>query len=270
MRSRRDFFTWFQESVAFLTSRRDLQKMGTAALRGKGGLGVASVGTMLLLVWNAQLVVSTGAGIGTMLLMYLFQDEEWRRKLPQMSEQVSEQMASWNRPFVWSALAGGSAAFLSYLALAAWVETDAHWLATGILLQGLMTAGVLGLVLRQVLGVRQTRSFDPQEKSVALGEWVQMLSHADATARLLAVRELTTIAQASSLVQKKQVLEYFQLFLGQESEEMVKDAVWEGFELLGLETVRRTALRLAEANGETVAVRRIGAVLENEELGIEN
>jgi hypothetical protein len=256
---------WFQESVAFLTSRRDLQKMGTAVVQGKGGVGLASAGTLLLLLWNARLVVSTGAGIGTMLLMYLVQDEEWRRKLPQVSERVQSQMALWNRPFVWSAIAGGSAAFLSYLALSAWFETDAHWLATGIVLQGVMTAGVLGLGVRQALGMKE-RSFEPKAEGVELGAWVQMLSHADATARLLAVRELTTIGLSGSLVQKKQVLEYFQLFLHQESEEIVQDAVWEGFEALGLETVNPKALRLAEGRGEVMAVRRIGAVLENEEL----
>jgi hypothetical protein len=110
-------------------------------------------------------------------------------------------------------------------------------------------------------------SFDPEAKGVDLAVWVQMLSHADATARLLAVRELTAIAQVSSLVQKKQVLEYFQLFLSQESEEMVKEAVWEGFEILGLDTVVRDdrSLRLEPGQGEVMAVRRIGAVLENEE-----
>jgi hypothetical protein len=273
-RSRQDFFTWFQESAAFLTSPRDLQKMGKAVVRGKSGVALASVGTLLLLAWNAQLVVSTGAGIGTMLLMYLVQDEEWRdRRLPKVSEQVQSQMESWNRPFVWSAIAGGSAAFLSYLALAAWFETDAHWLATGILLQGLMMAGMLGLGIRQALGLNgQTngRSFDPGEKTVAIGEWVQMLSHPDATARLLAVRELTAIGLSGSLVQKKQVLEYFQLFLGQESEEMVKDAVWEGFERLGLETAVWKELRLAEGAGAAIPVRRISAVLEHEEVGMRN
>ncbi len=269
-RSRRDFFTWFQESAAFLTSPGDLQKMGLVMVRGRGGVGLASVGTVLLLLWNAQLVVSTGAGIGTMLLMYLLQDQEWRdRRLPKVSAQVQSQMASWNRPFVWSAIGGGSAAFLSYLALAAWFETDAHWLATGILLQGLMTAGVLGLGLRQALGGDRSLEVEPSP-SVDLASWVQMLSHGDATARLLAVRELTAIGLAGSLVQKKQVLEYFQLFLGQESEEMVKDAVWEGFERLGLETAVWKALRLAEGAGQAMAVRRIGAVLENEELRIEN
>ncbi len=260
---------WFQESVAFLTSRRDLQKMGTAVVRGKGGVGLASVGTLLLLLWNARLVVSTGAGIGTMLLMYLVQDEDWRRTLPQVSDRVQSQMAAWNRPFVWSAIGGGSAAFLSYLALSAWMETDAHWLATGILLQGVLTAGVFGLGVRQALGVTG-RSFEPEAevKAVALGEWVQMLSHADATARLLAVREMTAIGLSGSLVQKKQVLEYFQLFLSQESEEMVKDAVWEGFEALGLEAVKPKDLRLAEGIGSVMAVRRIGAVLENEALSV--
>ena len=152
MRSSRDVFTWFQESAAFITSPRDLRQLGTALLRGRRGGGLAAVGGGLLVLWNAPLVISTGAGIGTMVLMYLLQDEEWRRKLPEVNEQVKTKMASWNRPFVWSAVAGGSAAFLSYLALSAWLETDSHWLATGILVQGLMTAGVLGLGVRQAIG----------------------------------------------------------------------------------------------------------------------
>ena len=113
-----------------------------------------------------------------------------------------------------------------------------------------------------------------------LASWVQMLSHTDATARLLAVRKMTAIGLGASLDgsldEKKQVLEYFQLFLGQESEEMVRDAVWEGFERLGLETERET-MGLTEQRDfrlprgpEQPIVKRIGAVLENEELRIEN
>ena len=259
-----------------MTSPRDLRQLGMALVRGRSGVGLAGVGSVLLLLWNAPLVASTGAGMGTMVLMYLLQDEEWRRKLPEVNEQVKTQMASWNRPFVWSALAGGSAAFLSYLALSAWLETDSHWLATGILVQGVMTAGILGLGVRQAIVASQARSFDPNSDPSAqtadLASWVQMLSHGDATARLLAVREMTAIALGESLVEKKQVLEYFQLFLDQESEEIVRDAVWEGFERLGLEAVglgRQRDLRLVNAP-ERPLVRRIGAVLENEELRIEN
>jgi len=271
MRSSRDVFTWFQESAAFITSPRDLRKLGTALLRGRRGGGLAAVGGGLLVLWNAPLVISTGAGMGTMVLMYLLQDEEWRRKLPDVNEQVKTQMESWNRPFVWSAVAGGSAAFMTYLALSAWLETDSHWLATGILVQGIMTAGVLGLGVRQAIGGSKARSFDPKGRTVELASWVQMLSHVDATARLLAVREMTEIALGESLVEKKQVLEYFQLFLDQESEEMVRDAVWEGFERLGLEAVGLVGqrdLQLVNAP-EGPVVKRIGAVLENEELRIE-
>ena len=275
-RSSRDVFTWFQESVVFMTSPRDLRQLGMALVRGRSGVGLAGVGSVALLLWNAPLVASTGAGMGTMVLMYLLQDEEWRRKLPEVNEQVKTQMASWNRPFVWSALAGGSAAFLSYLALSAWMETDSHWLATGILVQGLMTVGVLGLGVRQAIGRSAAReSLEASVKTTDLAAWVQMLSHPDATARLLAVREMTAIGlgeslgegSGGSLGEKKQVLEYFQLFLGQESEEMVREAVWEGFERLGLEAVGlpgQRDLRL-ERGLEQPVVRRIGAVLENEE-----
>ena len=275
-RSSRDVFAWFQESALFITSPRDLRQLGLSLVQGRRGVGLASVGSVMLLLWNAPLVASTGAGMGTMVLMYLLQDEEWRRKLPEVNEQVKTQMASWNRPFVWSALAGGSAAFLSYLALSAWLEMDSHWLATGILVQGLMTMGVLGLGVRQAIGRSAAQSLEASVKTTDLAAWVQMLSHPDATARLLAVREMTAIglgeALGAPLGEKKQVLEYFQLFLGQESEEMVREAVWEGFERLGLEAVRlpgQRDLRLARGLEEPV-VRRIGAVLENEELGIEN
>lgn len=251
----------------FITSPRDLKQLGMAIVRGRSGVGLAGVGSVMLLLWNAPLVASTGAGMGTMVLMYLLQDEEWRRKLPEVNEQVKTQMASWNRPFVWSALAGGSAAFLSYLALSAWLETDSPWLATGILVQGLMTVGVLGLGVRQAIGRSAAQSFDPNNRTVELASWVQMLSHTDATARLLAVREMTAIGLGESLGEKKQVLEYFQLFLGQESEEMVRDAVWEGFERLGLDAVGLAGhrdLQLTRGPEEPV-MQRIGAVLENEE-----
>lgn len=235
----------------------------------------ASLGTVLLMVWNARLVLSTGAGLGTMILMYLVQDEQWRSKWQNqslLSAEVKSQIAQWNRPFVWSAIAGGSAAFFSYLALSAWVETEAHWLATGILLQGLMTFGVLGLVLRQTFtsAPSSTAWVEPAPETGSefssttnLATWVQQLSHPDATARLLAVRELTAIAQAAqnsfdTQTSSEEVLDYLQLFIRQEPEPIVKDAAQQSIQSLAPFSQPSLA---PETN---LAPRQLVAILESE------
>lgn len=217
---------WFRESAVFLSSPDSRQQLKKAITTGRSGAGLASVGSVLLLLWNAKLVFSTGAGMGTMVLMYLLQDAEWRReKLPNVSEQVQAKLEGLNRPFLWSTIGGGSAAFLSYLAISAWSETDAHWLVTGVLLQGLMTFGLLGLALRRVLAKSPTVETD-------LSHWVETLSHEDPIQRLLAVRQLTKTAQSAPLIQQKEILEYFQLMVSREPEELVREAVWQALETL--------------------------------------
>ncbi len=217
---------WFRESAVFLSSPDSRQQLQESLTTGRSGAGLASVGSVLLLLWNAKLVFSTGAGMGTMVLMYLLQDAQWRReKLPKVSEQVQAKLEGLNRPFLWSTIGGGSAAFLSYLAISAWTETDAHWLATGILLQGLMTFGLLGLALRRVLAKSPTVETE-------LCHWVETLSHEDPIQRLLAVRQLTKMAQSAPLIQQQEILEYFQLMVSREPEELVREAVWQALETL--------------------------------------
>ncbi len=218
---------WFRESTLFLSSPDSRQQLQKSLTTGRSGAGLASVGSVLLLLWNAKLVFSTGAGIGTMMVMYLLQDAQWRReKLPQISERIQAQFEGLNRPFLWSTIGGGSAAFLSYLAISAWTETDAHWLATGLLVQGLMTFGVLGLALRRVLGETHTI------ETIEVSHWVETLSHSDPIQRLLAVRQLTKTAQSTPLIQQKEILEYFQLMVSREPEESIREAVWQALETL--------------------------------------
>ena len=217
---------WFRESAIFLSSPDSRQQLQKSITTGRSGAGLASVGSVLLLLWNAKLVFSTGAGIGTMVLMYLWQDVQWRQeKLPKVSEQIQTQLEGLNRPFLWSTIGGGSAAFLSYVAISVWTETDSHWLATGILIQGLMIFGGLGLALRRVWS-------ETSMAEIEISHQVETLSHSDPIQRLLAVRQLTKTAQSAPLIQQKEILDYFQLMVNSESEELVREAVWQALETL--------------------------------------
>lgn len=223
-RTKSRLLRWFQESASFLASPEGYQQLRGTIVKGKSGF--AGIGGLLLLFWNAKLVLSTGAGMGTMVLLYLLQDQQWRKeKLPQLNQQLQRQLEGINQPFLWSAIGGGGAAFLSYLAIAAWSETDSHWLATGILLQGLLTCGVLGLGIRQVWKPKADAI-----ETLEFSHWVEKLSHEDPVARLLAVRQLPAIAQ--TVTQQKELLEYFQLMVSHEPEELVREAVWQALESL--------------------------------------
>ena len=232
---------WFRESAIFLSSPDSRQQLQKSITTGRSGAGLAGAGSVLLLLWNAKLVFSTGAGIGTMVLMYLLQDLQWRQeKLPKVSEQIQAQLEGLNRPFLWSTIGGGSAAFLSYVAISVWTETDSHWLATGILVQGLMIFGGLGLSLRRVWSETSTAEI---EVSSGVEKWVEKLSHGDPVQRLLAVRQLIKTAQSAPLIQQKEILEYFQLMVTSEPEELVREAVWQA-----LETLMPTLNNLADLN----------------------
>ncbi len=223
-RAKSNLLRWFQESASFLASPEGRKQLQGTIVKGKPGF--AGIGGLLLLFWNAKLVLSTGAGMGTLVILYLLQDPQWRKeKLPQLNEQLQRQLEGINQPFLWSAIGGGSAAFLTYLTIAAWTETDSHWLATGILLQGLLTCGVLGLSIRQMWNAKAETI-----ETLEFSHWVEKLSHEDPVARLLAVRQLTTIAQ--TLKQQKELLEYFQLMISREPEALVREAVWEALESL--------------------------------------
>lgn len=221
---------WFQESAIFISSSESRKQLQRSIVNPRPGLGAAGLGTVLLLVWNANLVISTGAGMGTMVLLYLLQDDQWRQeKLPQLQDQLQRQLEGLNRPLIWSVLGGSGAAFLTYLSIAAWSETDSHWLVTGILIQGLLTFGVLGLGLRQ-MGLQKAAS--AQVETIEFSHWVEKLTAEDPIVRLLAVRQLTTIVQSSSLEQQKELLEYFQLMVSQEPEALIREAVWQALEAL--------------------------------------
>jgi hypothetical protein len=223
-RAKSNLLRWFQESASFITSSEGRKQLQSTIVNGKSGF--AGLGTILLLFWNAPLVFSTGAGIGTMMLLYLLQDPQWRKeKLPPLNQQLQRQLESLNQPLLWSAIGGGGAAFLSYLTIAAWVETDSHWFATGILLQGLLTCGVLGLGIRQVWNAKAETL-----ETLEFSHWVEKLSHEDPVARLLAVRQLPSIAQ--TVTQQKELLEYFQLMVSHEPEAIVREAVWQALEVL--------------------------------------
>jgi hypothetical protein len=261
-RAKSSLLRWFQESAAFLASSEGRQQLQATLVNGRSGLGAAGLGTVMLMFWNATLVFSTGAGMGTMVLLYLLQDEQWRKeKLPQLKDQLQHQLEGLNQPFLWSAIGGGGAAFLSYLTIAAWGETDSHWLATGILLQGLLTCGVLGLGLRQFWD-RKAENID----SLEFSHWVEKLSHEDPVARLLAVRQLTTIVPSLTLNQQKELLEYFQLRVSREPEDLVKEALWQALEALSPNFSLLTEMDDAAPLEADRAQAKIKAWVEHEEV----
>ncbi len=265
-RAKSSLLRWFQESASFLASPEGRQQLQGTIVKSKSGF--AGVGGLLLLFWNAKLAISTGAGMGTMMLLYLLQDPQWRKeKLPALTQQLQLQLEGVNQPFLWSAIGGGGAAFLSYLTIAVWTETDSHWLATGILLQGLLTCVVLGLGIRQL--------WNPQAEAVETLEfshWVEKLSHEDPVARLLAVRQLPPIAK--TLAQQKELLEYFQLMVSHEPEAIVREAVWQALENLSPTLNQLTkmddaepiaAVGIASQNGDRIQS-KIKAWVEPEEV----
>ncbi len=208
--------------------------------------------TVLLLIWNWQLVLAVGSGLLIMLLVYWLQ--QWRSPaLQRLWQQLWQRL--WNRAnrqLSLAAVSGGITALGIYAASMIWTYAQDRWLATGMILQGLGTLSVLALLVRQST---QTAT-DPAQPHAQpnINSTFADLAHPDPVRRLIAVRTAThwaTHRQSAKqdatqyakqdvkqdaadlgLMNPMQLAECFRLMLHQETEPTLRSALVEGVEAL--------------------------------------
>lgn len=186
---------------------------------------------LLLWVWVWQWVLSIAVGLVVMVGVYLAQQRQlkvsWRgwRKLWNRS----------NRASTLAVLSGILALGSTYLATAVWLESDQHWLATSILLEGLGLLVILSLLLWQMVN----RQFQQQDQvGNQLQPLLNDLSEADPLKRLIAIRQLTqwalTHAPTNTALPMTPVhlAECFRLMLDRETEPSVCSALIDGLRAL--------------------------------------
>jgi hypothetical protein len=197
--------------------------------RAQGRWFAVGIGSAALLYWNGRLVLSTGAGIGAMLGFYLLQDMGWRATVAEAQNWLQDSLKGVNQRFVLAALCGGGVTFSTYLASSIWLESDSPWTATGLILQGAATLGTLGWLLGRP---QMTPDFAAPPPTSSFALLLADLTDPDPLKRLIAVRQIPGLVTTNS-PQWDHVVEYFQVLLSREGDEMVRSATLQSLQQLG-------------------------------------
>ena len=201
-----------------LPALADLSSFKLPKHRSPWGSGVwlAVTAGIALLIWNWQLLLAVLTGSLIMVLVHQMPDQSWQLPKARLDRVFNPS----NRQLL--ILGSGSiAALTTYLATAIWQDSESHWIASGAILQGLGTLGVLLLLVKQRLGP------SGQKPEATFDRLLRDLTEADPLKRLIAVRQTSQLSQQAqlSLAQNQMAAEAFQLMLKQEHERMVRNAL---------------------------------------------
>ncbi|NJK75011.1 MAG: hypothetical protein HC942_14365 [Microcoleus sp. SU_5_6] len=198
--------------------------------RSKGWMSVLTIAAVWGW-WNSQLLVSTGFGIGVMILVYRAGSWDWqllRSKLEQFWD-------SPNRRLVLAVASGGIATLGTYMSWSIWADSESHSIAVSAILQNVGTIAIVALLLRQVLN----RSASKDE--AVIDRILADLTDIDPVKRLIAVRQITDLvnnqrfwpqSSLKSSIAKSHATECFRLMLSQEPEALVRNALLESLQAL--------------------------------------
>lgn len=172
-----------------------LFKRITEAVEQRRGWLLCLAIVLLLLIWNWQLVLSGGLGLGALIGVYLIHQGQWQ--LP------NEWRRLWlpsQRPVTLALFSGAVVSVGAYVSIALWTETHGSWVAKGMILQGVATAAMLLLLGWQTIERLTHRevgdsSADAHTSQRTVERLLSDLSDADALKRLIAVRRLTQWVQ---------------------------------------------------------------------------
>lgn len=192
-------------------------------------------GMALLLVWNGRLVAATGAGLGTMWLVYSLRDSAWRAAIVDLVNLLE----GLNQRLILAVLGGSGATLGTYIALSIWLEAQSHWMAVGMILQGTATMGALGFLLWQRLNTPMNRAIGKSQAmpmreivapSIDLSQPLQDLTDTDPLKRLIAVRQLNQHLPHLGN-QQADILEYYRILFRRETDIPVREAILDGFQI---------------------------------------
>lgn len=232
---------WIDSAQSALAPALQKQlKRLTYRIDGAKGWLLGGAGLLLLWIWIWQWVLSIAVGLVVMVGVYLAQQGQlklnWRgwRKLWSHS----------NRSLSFSVLAGIVALGSTYLATAVWLESDRHWLATSILLEGFWILAIGCLLLWQLFN-RQFKFKDQEDQQFQ--RVLADLSHPDPLKRLIAVRQATHCLLSTSdhpalPMTASQLADCFRLMLDRETESLVCQALIESMQTLSPRQIAGTQL----------------------------
>lgn len=170
---------------------------------------------MILWQLDWQLWLATLSGIGTILLITQLQRQNWQ-KLLNVVVAAQKFLA---HPLFLAMAAGAIASLGTYVATGIWKESPNSWLGMGLVLEGVILAAavaLLGLLVWQRQEQQHLNQFD---------QCLTDLSDPDPLRRLVALRQLSRLSLGTA--DSQMVQEALYLFLGTESEDLVRRAALE-------------------------------------------
>ncbi len=192
------------------------------------------LGIILLWWWNWKLLLATSVGIMLMLIVYTFKKQHWQR----FYRRCQGWFTGYNRKLALAVGSGSMGAFVTYMTASIWADSENRWLATGSILQGLGT-----LITLLLLGWHINRDRFSETKFDKL---LLELTAVDPLKRLIAIRQLTRLAQKNRLSreQRLQLVEYFHLMLSQPQEAIISEALLDSLESLGLAQPEKNSIKI--------------------------
>lgn len=183
---------------------------------------LVALGTTVMLGWDGKLVLATGMGVGTMILVYQLQG--WQG---QINWQRWQRFFRANQGKLTLAVAGGSMVALStYWVASVWMSTENRWLLVGSLLEG------GGILLTLVLVSWQLLLHYNYQQEQTFNKLLADLTASDPLKRLIAVRELTSLVQKPHRRNSHQAhfQEYLKMMFSQERDNRVRQAILESLQ----------------------------------------
>lgn len=177
-----------------------------------------------MLLWNPKLLMSCGAGVFVMSLVYSMPQWDWL----QFWSQIRNFLQTINGRLVLSVTGGAIACLGTYTAATIWVNAPNVWIGAGAIAQG--SATILILIL---LGWLLISLYGNQEQD-KLEKLIENLTDTDPLKRLISVRQLAKLVTRQQLEpeEKQHIIECLQLLLTNESEATIVDAVFDSLQAL--------------------------------------
>ena len=174
------------------------------------------------LLWSSEwrLLLATGFGVGSVKLIFWLLTH--REKLQALNWRQS--LHSPQTQLLLAGVSGGLVALGTYLATMVWSEVNNPWIASGIILQGLGSLSMVGLLVWQLGKYSSPRSYavDGSEFDHCL----HSLANGDRLQKLVALRQLSKLSQAPRLSRQEQadLWDYLQVFIEIEDDPQLQRA----------------------------------------------
>ncbi len=187
----------------------------------------------ILLLWQWRLGLAVLVGSATLFVSYSLTMPGGRQQWLRWRERV----LGLNQPLALAAVGGSLATLGTYVAVSIWAEAEQRWLATGAIVQGILSLGILSLLGWEWIQRRHDQAQSLFERHLS------EVASPDPFRRVLGIRRLQGILEHDQAApdQIRLGLDFLRLALERERDPVVKEALLDalsGAGILGMEPKR--------------------------------